>query len=128
MKITNSSILKIGLVISFVLTAQWGFARDIVIQKDDTPPPSPIQPNSMSLSIPVSATIDATDLTVYFDWAVGDAVVAVYDANNQVVVAQAVNTDTTLQVSLPCSGWASGNYTVRVSYGTTHLMGEFLIE
>jgi len=128
MKITNSSILKIGLVVGFVLTTQWSFAGDIVIQKDNTPPPPPIQPNSMSLDIPVGATIDATELTVYFDYPVGDAIVAVYDANNQVIVAQMVDTDTMLQVSLPCNSWASGNYTVRISYGTTHLMGEFLIE
>ena len=67
---------KVCLMAGFLILAQVSFATDIIIRKDSQSPPPQPMPNSVTIGdIPVTATIDNTDLTVYFDWAVGDAIV-----------------------------------------------------
>lgn len=85
------------------------------------------KPHSLTF-IPVSATISETELSVYFESSVGDAIITVYDASNEVVYQQTVDTDSTREVYIPSGTWVSGNYTITVSYGTTDLIGEFQME
>ena len=120
---------KVCLMAGFLILAQVSFATDIIIRKDSQSPPPQPMPNSVTIGdIPVTATIDNTDLTVYFDWAVGDATVTVYNSANQVVSQQTVDTSSTLEVAMSLSNQSSGDYVVRISYGTTHLIGDFQIE
>jgi len=120
---------KVCLMAGFLILAQVSFATDIIIRKDSQSPPPQPMPNSVTIGdIPVTATIDNTDLTVYFDWAVGDAIVTVYNSANQVVSQQTVDTSSTLEVAMSLSNQSSGDYVVRISYGTTHLIGDFQIE
>jgi len=128
MKILKS-LCKVCLIAGFILSSQLSFASDILIRKDDSPPPAPGQPHALSLSLyPVTAEINSTYLTVSFETTVGSVTVAVYDATNQLITYQTVDTDTTAVVNLSLNGQNAGDYVIRISYGTTHLIGDFQIE
>lgn len=111
----------------FVLLASSVFASTtgISLFKD------PIHPGPKPLSlnlIPVSATISETTLSVYFDSPVGNATITVYDANDNVVSQETVDTYSTSEVFIATDTWASGNYTIKITYGTTTLSSVFLVE
>ena len=112
----------------FLILAQVSFATNILIRKDNSVPPPDRLLSTLNTLYPVSATIVGTDLTVYFDSEVGVATVTVYDSANQVVSQQTVDTSTILEVDMSLSNQSSGDYVVRISYGTTHLIGDFQIE
>jgi hypothetical protein len=90
------------------------------------PTPGPV-PNSITL-IPVSATISETELGVFFESSVGTATITVYDASNQLVEQQVIDTESLLEVYMPVDTWGAGNYTLTITYGDTTLQGVFLIE
>ena len=127
MKISN--FLKRSLFIAFsVLSVSNLFAGDITIRKGDPIDPIPPQPQSLTLNIPVTATEDNSELAVYFEEAVGDATITVYDASSQVVYQDVIDTDSQSAAIIDISTWSSGDYTLTISYGTTNLIGEFTIE
>ena len=95
-----------------------------IILEDDNTNADPTRPRSLTI-LCVSATIDDTLLEVYFDSPVGVASITVYDANNNVVSQQTVDTDSISEVSISTSSWTSGTYTLKISYSTTRLTGEF---
>ena len=119
---------KVCLMAGFLILAQVSFATNILIRKDNSVPPPDRLLSTLNTLYPVSATIVGTDLTVYFDSEVGVATVTVYDSANQVVSQQTVDTSSTLEVAMSLSNQSSGDYVVRISYGTTHLIGDFQIE
>jgi len=119
---------KVCLMAGFLILAQVSFATNILIRKDNSVPPPDRLLSTLNTLYPVSATIVGTDLTVYFDSEVGVATVTVYDSANQVVSQQTVDTSTRLEVDMSLSNQSSGDYVVRISYGTTHLIGDFQIE
>lgn len=124
MKISKKSILKAGLLLLFLLVHSGLFAGEIVIVKDNTV--GPIQPHPQSAEYyPVSAYEDGIDLSVFFDWAVGDATITIQDANGVTVYQAVINTNVQTTVVIPIDNWNSGEYTIRISYGTTRLIGEF---
>ncbi len=126
MKISN--FIKQSLFIAFsVLSVSNLFAGEITIRKDDDPTP-PIGTNSVTLTYPVTATEDNSELAVYFEEAVGDATITVYDASNQVVYQDVIDTDSQSAAIIDISTWTSGDYTLTISFGTTNLIGEFTIE
>jgi hypothetical protein len=59
---------------------------------------------------------------------VGDAVITVYDANNNVVYQETVDTDSTTEVFIPVTNRTAGDYVITVTYGTTTQRGYFSIE
>ncbi len=127
MKISGSFFSKICFITGFILLSQYMFATDIIIRKDDqSVPPKPV-PLSLEI-IPVSATIDETQLAVYFDWAVGNVLISVYDSTDNLVYQETVNTYSNLDVFVEADTWTSGSYTLKISYGTTNLIGEFQTE
>ena len=131
MKISKSWIFKACLVAGLVLSAQFSFAGDpgpILIPPDGTPPPAPGQPDMMTQEPSASATISDTELDVYFEYGVGDATITVYDANNNVVYQEVVDTNSTSAVNIGVSNWATGDYMITVTYGTTTQRGYFSIE
>ena len=127
MKISN--FLKRSLFIAFsIISATNVFSSEIIVRKDDPTPPDPWRPNSMTMMYPVTATEDNSELAVYFEEAVGDATITVYDASNQVVYQDVIDTDSQSAAIIDISAWTSGDYTLTISYGTTNLIGEFTIE
>jgi hypothetical protein len=127
MKISKSFLAKICIATGFLLTASSMSAMDIIIQKGDPVPPPQPMPNRVTIDtdIPVSATIDATELAVYFEWSAGDATITVYDQSQNVVYQAVVDTDTDLSTSIPSGSWSAGNYSLTISYGTENLIGDF---
>jgi len=129
MKISKSWFFRICLIAGLVLSAQFSFATEpVLLPPDGTPQPPPSQTDRMSQELTASATIDATELDVYFEYGVGDATITVYDASNNVVYQEVVDTDSTFAVSIGLSNWATGDYMITVTYGTTTQRGYFSIE
>lgn len=131
MKILKSWIFLICLVSGLFFSIQSTLATEttpVIIRKDDPVPPTDPVPFSFEIPIPVSATIDNDQLAIYFDECVGDVIITVYDANNNIVHQEAVNTDFTMEVRIPSFNWASGSYSVTISYGTIQLIGDFNME
>jgi hypothetical protein len=121
---------KICVTAGFLVLAQLIFATDaITIRKGDPVPPPQPMPNHVTIDtdIPVSATIDTTELAVYFEGSVGEATITVYDGSQNVVYQGVVDTDTTLSISIPSGSWSAGNYSLTISYGTEYLIGDFQI-
>jgi len=46
----------------------------------------------------------------------------------KIVFLDIVNTISTSEVFIPTDLWASGNYTIKITYGTNILSGTFMIE
>lgn len=86
---------------------------------------STLKTTSSIVYYPVSAYVDEVALTVTFTQPVGMASVMVYDANGQLVDMITVDTNSSYEAVLSTEAWASGNYTLVVSYGTTTLTGAF---
>lgn len=101
------------------------FATDITIVKDPPPDPDPLRG---VYDVPVSASINPTELSVYFEEPVGTATITVYDEYAQVVAQTIINTAETTEVYLPADMWLSGSYTLTITYGTTTLRGNFQTE
>jgi Flp pilus assembly secretin CpaC len=127
MKISNS--IKRSLFIAFSIFSVTNlFAGDIIIIRRDPGSEPPSASNKLKAIIPVTATEDNSELAVYFEEAVGDATITVYDASSQVVYQEVIDTDSQSAAFIDISTWASGDYTLTISYGTTNLIGEFTIE
>ncbi len=124
----TSNFLKRSLFIGCTLLSVLNlFAGEITIKKGDDPT-NPTQPNSMTAIYPVTATEDNETMAVYFEEAVGDATLRVYNASNQVVYQTVIDTDSQSAATIDISAWSSGDYTLTINYGTTNLFGEFIIE
>lgn len=117
------SILFTALLAVFSSGIMYGTNIDL---GKDPQPPHPI-PSSV-YTLPVSATINETELGVFFESSVGTATITVYDASNQVVEQEVIDTESLLEVYMPVDTWGTGNYTITIIYGNTTLQGVFLIE
>lgn len=114
-------------LISFLAFSSGLFASQTEI--DLTKLPEPKVPRPLSLTyLPVSATISETELSVYFDSVVGLATIKVYDANNNIISLDIVDSATNSEVFIAANTWVSGNYTLEITYGTTTLSGVFTVE
>jgi hypothetical protein len=136
MKKINYRLLSFFVVLICVFSNQVVFA-DIIIRKDDPQQGGVANIASTKLSalksnalqsqfvIPVTADIIGTDLIVDFTTTVGTAVVSVVDQNGNVVYQTVVDTFSTPEVVIPVDELSSGNYSLKISYGSTHLIGDF---
>lgn len=125
----TSNFIKRSLFIGIlIISTANGYSTEIIIRKDNPTPPEPPRPNSMTLIYPVTATEDNSELAVYFEANVGDATITVYNASNQVVYQEVIDTDSQSAAFIDISTWSSGDYTLTINYGTTNLIGEFSIE
>jgi len=94
-----------------------------------TPPPPPPGPGPCRLiCIPVTATINDSELAVYFELSIGEATVTVTDDSNNVVYMETIDTDSSSDMQIPVAGWANGNYNLTITYETNTLVGEFSLE
>ncbi|MEI8272905.1 MAG: DUF3244 domain-containing protein [Paludibacter sp.] len=118
------SILFIALF-TFFICGIASATDNIILVKD--PPPPPI-PSRLETELPLSATINASQLAVYFEPTVGDATITVYDAYNNIVSQETVDTDSESSVFISSSSWSAGSYSVVIIYGTTTVRGYFNME
>jgi hypothetical protein len=136
MKKINFKFFGIFIVLLCVFSNQV-FAELIIIRKDDPQPGGVANIASSKLSslkslslqsqfvIPVTADITGSDLIVDFTTTVGTANVSVVDQNGNVVYQTVVDTFSTPEVVIPVDGLSSGDYSLKIVYGTTHLIGDF---
>ena len=132
MKKINFRFLALFVLLLSVFSNQVVFA-DIIIRKDDqgpgTSPTVQSKLKTFSLSstsfIAVTAEIVGTDLIVDFGTSVGTALVSVVDKSGNVVYQTSVDTFSTSEVIIPVDGLSSGIYSVKISYGSTKLIGNF---
>ena len=132
MKKINFRLLGLFVLLLSVFSNQVVFA-DIIIRKDDqgpgTSPTVQSKLKTFSLSstsfIAVTAEIVGTDLIVDFGTSVGTAFVSVVDQNGAVVYQTSVDTFSTSEVIIPVDGLSTGKYSVKISYGSTKLIGNF---
>ena len=132
MKKINFRFLGLFVLLLSVFSNQVVFA-DIIIRKDD-PAPGGVPNNilskrTLSLSstsfISVTADLVGTDLIVDFGTSVGTALVSVVDQDGNVVYQTSVDTFSTSEVIIPVDGLSTGKYSVKISYGSTKLIGDF---
>lgn len=131
MRISKSKLSFICLTAGLILTVQTAFASVVVpIPKDGTSLPPPDQGNGATLvddDLCASALLSDTDLTVFFAYPVGNALVTVVDENQQIVYQTLVNTVEFDTETIVLDGWGDGKYTLIVSYETTTQRGSFVL-
>lgn len=115
----------------FVLASQF-VKGDIIIRKDETGTgtlgPAKAQTFtsiSSTINIPVTADIVGSELIVDFTTTVGTAYVSVVDNSGNVVYQTVVDAFSTSEVAIPVDGMRSGKYSLKISYGSTRLIGDF---
>jgi Domain of unknown function (DUF3244) len=94
---------------------------------DDNTNSDPTRPRMLAMQS-VSAIIDDTQLEVYFGSPVGVATITVYDANNNILYQETMDTDSISEVFISTDSWTSGTYSLKISYSTTRVTGEFQTE
>lgn len=103
-------------------------AADILIKKDNSPPPEPGKSMVRSKIIsPINATIDDTVLTINFNSPAGIVTITVYDQANSPVYQATVDSTTSSELDIQIGGWDSGNYRLSITYDNTALSGEFVL-
>lgn len=120
------------LVIFFSMFLNQVVAGDIIIRRDDDMGSIPNRVARMSTFtsssttfITISANLTETDLIVDFSTPVGTAVVSVVDESGNVVYQTTVDTFIDSEVIIPVDGLNSGNYSLKISYDSTNLIGDF---
>jgi len=122
---------KISLVFMFFLSGPYCFATNttpIIIRKDEPKDPTPVQTNRVGTSLPVSATINDTELAVYFESTIGEVIVTVISDSTGTVYQDVVDTGSTTEIFIPSTLWSPGTYRLTISYENTLLWGDFLME
>lgn len=54
--------------------------------------------------------------------------VSVVDASNFTVYQETVDTGSTSEIHVPVDAWTSGNYILKITYGSTTLHGDFVVQ
>ena len=132
MKSTNFKSWGVLTLLLCSITLQSAFA-DISLKKDNPGPGGvPNITNSLKTTslrtmsiLPVSADVINDELVVDFSSAVGNATISVVDQYGSIIYLSTINTYSSSELAIPVTGWGSGSYTLKISYGTTNLIGSF---
>ena len=107
------------------LPIQTILAGDVPLKADDGlstfDPHAPRAPVSIALNV----TQNETDVTLNFLYPVDAAQVKVENESGEVVYMETVDTFTTLDAAIDTQNFDGGVYTLKISYGSTDLIGEF---
>lgn len=118
----------------FIALVNVGHVSANIIIISSVPPTPRIESSSLAVQsfslteIPVSAVLNDPELAIYFESPVGTATISVYDEFDQLVYQEMVDTYSTPDVVISVANWESGNYRLNITYGSTNLHGEFLLE
>jgi len=122
MKKVNSSLFGIFMLLFCILSVQSVFAVEVPLKKDN---PAQGSMSKSTTTLPVSVSINDTDLGIVFSKSVGVANITIEDQTGNVVYQDVLDTNSTRTTSIETGGFDSGNYTVNISYSTTILIGDF---
>ena len=126
MKPTRQLVIGLTVFLSFSLFTMNCFATDVPISKSDTP--TQAGQSRAPFRIPVTVSYTADEVNFNFIYSVGVATITITDEYGVVVYQEMVDTYSTSEVFIAADAWASANYTIKVSYGTTTLSSIFLVE
>lgn len=125
MKKIQSVLFSILFTSVFFLPLQSVFAVDVPLAKTDPGGIGPMMLTRSVSTIQVSAALNNTELTIDFSRSVGVAQITIEDVTGAIVYQEVIDTNSTLQTAIETGGFDSGNYTLRITYGTTNLVGTF---
>ncbi len=120
-----------SLLLFFLLAASQFVFADYPLRKDDTDPGSVTlgtlrAPARAKVVIPVTMDVVNGELAIFFNNSVGTAYISIQDANGNIVATDVLDTNASTEFYIPLDELEAGTYTLRVSYGTTKLIGEFV--
>ena len=121
-------------ILSFIiLTTSALFAAQSQVdlsRKPTVPRPRILSANKVQsdIPIPVSAFIDDTALSVFFNSAIGNATITITDSYGTVVEQITVDTYMESEIYLPTIDWDADEYNISISYSNTTLSGVFQVE
>jgi len=116
MKHLNLFILLLCLLISSKT-----FSNEICI----SPTIPPTTPRSQSLTIPISITVNNTDLAIHFNKPIGKTTLTITNEAGEIVYQGTTDTNTSLDFYIPTDTLDSGNYTITFDYGSNPLTETF---
>lgn len=122
MKKINSPLFSIFMLLFCVLSVQSVFAVEVPLKKEQNGQGTYTKSTT---TLPVSVSINDTDLGIVFSKSVGVVNITIEDQTGNEVYQDVLDTNSTLTTSIETGGFDSGNYTVNISYGTTILIGDF---
>ena len=126
MKKLNSSLFSIFMLLLFTLPFQTISAGNVPIKSEDPNDWNiPRNTTKAPVRIALDVTQNETDVTLNFLYPVGTAQVTVENENGEVIYQETVDTFTTLDSSVDIQNYDGGVYTLKISYGSTNLAGEF---
>lgn len=125
MKKLNLSLFSILMLLFYSLSSQTVWAGDVPLKADDGLSSFDPHTTRAPVSIALDVTQNETDVTLNFLYPVGAAQVSIENENGEVVYQGAVDTFTTLDSSVDTQNLDGGIYILKISYGSTDLVGEF---
>jgi len=119
-----NSILKVLLMVLICTFSSQAIYAGQVLLRPDTPVVGENKPYA-PVRIALDIAQNETDVTLNFLYPVDTALVTVENENGEVVYQEAVDTFTTLDALIDTQNFDGGVYTLKISYGSTDLIGEF---
>lgn len=125
MKKLSSLFFIIAMILLSIIPFQTASAGYVQLKKDNPNPGSEPDYNLAPVSIALEVTQNETDVTLNFLYPVDAAQVKVENESGEVVYMETVDTFTTLDAAIDTQNFDGGVYTLKISYGSTDLIGEF---
>ncbi len=123
MKKINLPLFSILMLLLFTLSFQTISAGEVLLR-----PTGPIIDDNNQrapVSIALDVTQNETDVALSFLYPVGSTQITIENENGELVYQGAVDTFTTLDAAIDTQNFDGGVYTLKISYGSTDLVGEF---
>ncbi len=125
MKKINLPLFSILMLLLLNLPFQLVSAKDVLLRPDDDVANIPSNETKAPVRIALDVAQNETDVTLNFLYPVDAAQVTVENENGEVVYMETVDTFTTLDAAIDTQNFDGGVYTLKISYGSTNLVGEF---
>lgn len=125
MKKLSSLFFIIAMILLSIIPFQTASAGYVQLKKDNPNPGSEPDYNLAPVSIALEVTQNETDVTLNFLYPVDAAQVTVENESGEIVYMETVDTFTTLDAAIDTQNFDGGVYTLKISYGSTNLVGEF---
>ena len=125
MKKLSSLFFIIAMILLSIIPFHTASAGYVQLKKDNPNPGSEPDYNLAPVSIALEVTQNETDVTLNFLYPVDAAQVKVENESGEVVYMETVDTFTTLDAAIDTQNFDGGVYTLKISYGSTNLVGEF---
>lgn len=125
MKKLNSLLFNILMLLLCALPFQTILAADVPLKPDIDPNATKGTYQMAPVSIALDVSQNETGVTLNFLYPVGVAQVTVENESGDVVYQGAIDTNSNLDMSIDTLNWDGGVYTLKISYGSTDLIGEF---